>query len=111
MYTSNDPQSTLASELSDESGFHQFYWVGRPGERGAKVISEDRDGMRWTFEAATGHLVPQRIAAGLLGVSLMSINTWVREGRFGEKQYRNGVSVIPLRAIEDAAVGRKILSG
>ncbi len=109
MYVSRNPEPILASEINDEAGFHQFWWTGSPGARGAKVITTDEFGMRWTLDADHTHFVTQRVAAGLLDVSLMTINKWVREGHLGEKLWRKGVSVIPMPVIEAVAVQRGIL--
>jgi hypothetical protein len=100
----------LASTATEDDEHIEFYWVGdETGTRGAKVITVDQHGMRWTLDANSTHLVTQRVAAGLLNVSLMTVNKWVREGRLGERQYRNGVSVIPMEIIEQVAIQRGVL--
>ena len=103
------PDDVLASEMNDGDQNHQFWWLGYPGARGARVITTDEFGARWTLDVNTAHLVTQKVAAGLLNVSLMTVNKWVRDGVFGGQQWRNGVSVIPLQAIEALAVARGIL--
>lgn len=105
------PIPEILASSADEHGDHvEFYWVGDvAGNRGARVITVDKDGMRWTLEADAGHLVTQRVAAGLLNVSLMTVNKWVRDGALGEREYRNGVSVIPMAIIEQVAVQRGVL--
>ncbi len=104
------PDPVLVSEMNDGNEIHQFWWLGFPGERGARVITTDQYGARWTLDVNTTHLVTQKVAAGLLSVSLMTVNKWVRDEVFGEQQWRDGgVSVIPLRAVEALAVARGIL--
>ncbi len=84
----------------------EFWWTGLPGERGAKVVKVDEHGMRWTLDIEATHWVTQKIAAGLLGVSVVTINKWVREGVFPNKKIRRGVSVIPIREVEKLANSR-----
>lgn len=106
MYVSN---RTLASAADEDGGRIEFYWTGDPGARSAVVITTDSQGIRWTLEAGPHHLVTQRVAAGLLAVSLVTVNKWVREGRLGPPDFRNGVSVIPMAIIEQVAVQRGVL--
>ena len=104
------PRPPILASVADEDGDHiEFFWVGEPGSRGAKVVTTDTQGMRWTLEAGPDHLVTQRVAAGLLAVSLVTVNKWVRDGALGEREYRNGVSVIPMEIIERVAVQRGVL--
>lgn len=85
-----------------------FLWTGSPGARGARVVKTDGQGVRSIVELATTHLATENVAAGLLGVSVVTVNKWVREGRFGPRQWRNGVSVIPMPAVEALAEQRGI---
>jgi hypothetical protein len=86
----------------------EFWWVGFEGKRGAKVVKVDEHGMRWTLDVESTHWVTQSVAAGLLNVSLMTINKWVREGRLGKRMQRRGVSVISMRELENVAEQRGI---
>ncbi len=99
----------LASVQRDGLARVEFYWVGEPGERGAKVVKTDEHGMRWTLDVDSTHWVTQRVAAGLLNVSIMAVNRWEREGRFGKRLKRNGVSVISMKAVERLAEARGTL--
>jgi hypothetical protein len=108
-YPQSDP--VLASVQKEGRQTLEFYWVGYPGARGAKVIKTDEHGMRWTLDIESTHWVTQRVAAGLLRVSVMTINNWVRAGRFGKPVKRRGVSVVPMRLLEQVAEERGILLG
>src|SRR5712692_6118229 len=100
--------NVLASTLREGGEQVDFWWVGFPGEGGAKVFKTDPHGMRWTLEVGSNHLVTQKVAAGLLRVSVMTINKWVREHKLGKQMWRNGVSVIPMRVLEHVAEQRGI---
>jgi hypothetical protein len=102
------PEPVLASRAYEDGDEVEFWWVGRAKTRGARVIKTDPQGMRWTLDIESNHLVTQRVAAGLLDVSLMTVNNWVRAGTFGPKQSRNGVSVVPMRRVEELAEERGI---
>lgn len=106
----SEPADVLISELDEGNQFHQFWWTGRPGTRGARVITTDELGRVWTLEVKTEHVVTQKVAAGLLCLSLMTVNKWVREGVFGQPQWLNNVSVVPLQAVEEIAMQRGELS-
>jgi hypothetical protein len=99
----------LASVQREGRQLVEFYWVGSPGDRGAKVIKTDEHGMRWTLDIGSNHWVTQRVAAGLLKVSVMTINKWVREGKLGQSMKRRGVSVISMKMLERVAAARGIL--
>jgi hypothetical protein len=104
------PQSEdiLASTVKEWGHTVEFWWVGFPGERGAKVVKVDEHGMRWTLDIQSTHWVTQKIAAGLLGVSVMTVNKWVREGAFRKPMLRRGVSVISMRELEKVAEARGV---
>ncbi|MGH7483971.1 MAG: hypothetical protein ACREMY_00020 [bacterium] len=73
------------------------------------MVKVDEHGMRWTLEINSTHWVTQKIAAGLLGVSVMTINKWVNDGKLGPKKMkRRGVSVISMRVLEQVAEARSI---
>jgi hypothetical protein len=102
------PDPVLASIQRQGRLKLEFYWVGYPGDRGAKVIKTDEHGVRWTLDVESNHWVTQRVAAGLLGVSVMTINNWVRQGKLGKLMKRRGVSVISMRVLERIAEARGI---
>ncbi|MDX2061297.1 MAG: hypothetical protein SFV24_26020 [Gemmatimonadales bacterium] len=107
MYSSKEP--LRASVQREWANTIEFYWIDDPGGgRGAQVVKTDEHGMRWTLDVGATHFVTQRIAAGLLNVTVMTVNNWVREGRFGQTMKRRGVSVIPMTAVERVAEARGI---
>lgn len=122
---SSGPSAILASVLVTEGGDEEYWWIGTPGERGAVVFKTDRFGQRWTLDLDATHWVTQRVAAGLLGVSVMTVNNWIREGRITDSKRRKvdgstgrgesrtttprrggSVSVIPLKTVERIAEER-----
>lgn len=110
MYTPGPPADVLASEAVEDGAAVEFWWTLGPGPRGARVVRTDEHGMRWTLDIDSNHWVTQRVAAGLLNVSLMTVNTWVRRGVFGKKKLRNGVSVVPMAEVQRLAEERGILT-
>jgi predicted site-specific integrase-resolvase len=72
------------------------------------VVKTNEFGMRWTLDIGNTHWVTQRVAAGLLGVSVMTVNKWVRERKLGKTMLRNGVSVISMRVLERIAESRGV---
>ena len=75
------------------------------------MVRTDEFGMRWTLDVGSTHWVTQKVAAGLLGVSVMTINKWVRDRRLGNTKLRNGVSVISMRVLEKVAESRGVFLG
>ena len=121
----NRLEPTLAMVVLADGGDEEYWWNGQPGKRGAVVFKTDRFGQRWTLDIESTHWVTQRVAAGLLCVSPMTVNTWVRTGKIkkakkrkvlgdltfeGSKiaieKNRGSVSVIPLTEIERLAEAR-----
>lgn len=100
------PDDLLASIQTEWGRNVEFWWVGVPGERGAKVIKTDEHGMRWTLDVESTHWVTQKIAAGLLNVSVMTVNKWVRDRKLGRAMLRRGVSVISMKDVERLAESR-----
>ena len=98
----------LASQETEAGETTAYWWVGKTGEGGAVAQITDRHGMRWTLEAEPSSLVTQRVAAGLLRVSIMTVNKWVREGVFGRQIKRDRVSVIPMREVQRMARNRGV---
>lgn len=106
----SDPVQRIRSSVhADGGGTVEFWWMGFPGTWGAQVVKTDEHGMRWTLDATSTHWVTQRIAAGLLNVSVMTINRWVKDGVFGKPVYRNGVSVVSMREVQRIAHERGLL--
>ena len=104
------PTSILASVQRIAGDHGEFYWVGFPGgEWGAKVIRVDPHGLRWTLDVEATNWVTHRVAAGLLGVTPMTIYRWAQQGVFGRQMQRNGVAVVPLKRVAELAAGRQIL--
>ncbi len=100
----------VASQREQPDGSVTFCWVYDPDLRttGARVIRRDKHGQQWTLDIPHTYVVTQNIAAGLMRVSVMTINKWVREGRLGRPLRRNGVSVIQLSALRKMADERKM---
>lgn len=124
------PKSTrhrleLASIVITEGGDEEFCWRGEAGEEGAVVFKTDRFGQRWTLDIEKTHWITQRVAAGLLGVSVMAVNNWIRQGKIKGAKKRavktdisregsriiippstRSVSVIPFKEIRRIAESR-----
>lgn len=75
------------------------------------MYKTDEHGMRWTLDIDSTHWITQRTAAGLLNVTVMTINTWVRQGKIRSAKLRKGVSVISMQEIEQIAIARGSLPG
>lgn len=105
------PADFLVGRQREGGGSIEFWWKGHPGERGAKVVRVDEHGMRWTLDIEHTHWVTQKVAAGLLKVSLMTVNKWVREGKFGATKLRRGVSVLSMRQVEHLGETRGLFAG
>lgn len=100
----------VGSQQKTADGLVTFCWVYDPDRRttGARVIRNDKYGQKWTLDIPHTHVVTQKVAAGLLRVSVMTINKWVREGKFGRPRLKNGVSVIPMVALRKIADERNL---
>jgi len=112
--------------LASSNGEEDFWWHGEPGQRGAVVFKTDRFGQRWALDVERTHWVTQRVAAGLLNVTVMTVGTWIRQGKIKGAKRRKvvgdlvfkgtkvsfkkepSVSVIPLKEIERLAEERGI---
>jgi hypothetical protein len=103
-------REVLVSVATEGGERIEFIWFSDPNteNRGARVVRTDKYGQRWQLDIPHTYVVTQRVAAGLLNVSLVTVNKWVREGKFGRKRTRNGVSVIPMAAVERIALERGI---
>lgn len=106
MTTATNRKPVLASIVLTDGGDEEYWWTGEPGSRGAVVFKTDRFGQRWTLDIRATHWVTQRVAAGLLEVSAMTISNWIREGKITETKKRKGVVVIALREVERIAEAR-----
>jgi excisionase family DNA binding protein len=89
----------------DRDGPH--YVNPPPTQRVAVVRVKTRTGMQYTREVKRGGWVTQREAAELLKVSVMTVNRWVRD-RTLQSVKREGVSVLPVKAVAALADERKI---
>jgi len=117
------PNEPVLASTNDEE---DYWWHGEPGQRGAVVFKTDRFGQRWALDIERTHWVTQRVAAGLLNVTVMTVNNWIRDGKIkgakkrkvlGDLKAKDGklsieklpsVSVIPLREVERLAEERGI---
>jgi hypothetical protein len=106
MTTAKDREPVLASIVRTDGGNEEYWWNGEPGRRGGVVFKTDRFGQRWTLDIRSTHWVTQRVAAGLLEVSVMTISNWIREGKITDTKKRNGVAVISLKEVERIAEAR-----
>ena len=83
---------------------YAWYSGDRGPFEGVVVTRTDRYGMRWKLELDRRSLVTVRVAAGLLGVTPMTIANWLKQRTyFPNAAKRNGVVVIPLRDVERVA--------
>lgn len=123
--TEETAEPVLAMVVLADGGDEEYWWSGDPGKRGAVVFKTDRFGQRWTLDIESTHWVTQRVAAGLLCVTPMTVNNWVRTGKIRQarkrkvsgdlsfegrkivsEKGRGSVSVIPLKEIEKLAEAR-----
>jgi hypothetical protein len=100
----------VASQREERDVLVTFCWVYNPDLRttGARVVRQDKYGQKWTLDIPHTYVVTQYVAAGLLRVSVMTINKWVREGKLGKVRRRNGVSVISMVALRKMADERNM---
>ena len=73
---------------------------------GAMVIKTDRFGQRWMLLSDRDSDVTVRVAAGLLGVTPMTVTNWLKAGSFPGARTIHKAAVIPLRDIERVARAR-----
>jgi hypothetical protein len=72
----------------------------RPGLTQGVTIQYQIEGETWAERIPYNGLVSQALAARLLGVSLMSVNNWVRAGKLKHIKVAGQPSAIPLREIK-----------
>ncbi len=72
----------------------------RPGLSQGVTIQHEIDGETYTERIPYNGLVSQALAARLLGVSLMSINNWVRAGKLRHIKVAGQPSAIPLGEVK-----------
>ncbi len=78
-----------------------------PGLFQGVTIERDLDGNWYAWRIPHNGLASQAITAELLGVSLMSVNNWVRAGKIQQVKVAGQPSAIPLSEIKRV---RKILA-
>ncbi len=79
----------------------------RPGLFQGVTIEREIDGTLYAERIPHNGLVSQALAAKLLGVSLMSVNNWVRAKKLGQIKVAGQPSAIPLSEVRRV---RKILA-
>ena len=72
----------------------------RPGLMQGVTIERWLEGQWYAERIPHNGLVTQALAAGLLGVSLMSVNNWVRQGKMRHIKVTGQPSVIPLGEVK-----------
>ena len=72
------------------------------------TIQREIDGELYEWRIPWNGLVPQAMAADLLGVSTMAVNKWVRSGKMKDIKLPGESSVIPLREVRRI---RELLAG
>lgn len=79
----------------------------RPGPFQGVTIEREIQGQWYAWRIPYNGLVPQAVAAELLGVSLMSVNNWVREEKMHHVKAPGQPSSIPMSEVKRV---RKILA-
>ena len=72
------------------------------------MIKTDRFGQRWRLELSRRSNITTRVAAGVLGVTAMTVANWVRNGAFPHAIKKRNVTLIPARDVERVARQRGI---
>ena len=78
-----------------------------PGPRQGATIERELQGHWYAWRIPHNGLVPQAMAAELLGVSLMSVNNWVRDQKMRHIKVKGQPSAIPMSEVKRV---RKILA-
>jgi len=68
-------------------------------ESGVTVLRRIED-QWWEWRVPPNGIVPQAMAADILGVSLMSVNNWVRQGMMAQVKWPGHPSEIPLEEVK-----------
>lgn len=71
-----------------------------PGTRDGVTIRREIGGEFWEWRVPARSLVPQTMAADLLGVSVMAVNNWVRTGRMRQIKIPGHPSQVPLSEVK-----------
>ena len=83
------------------------WYAGQPDPfTGIIVIKTDRFGQKWELKIHRDSVVTIRVAAGLLGVTAMTVTNWISAGVFPRAKRKNQVMVIPVREVERIARDR-----
>ncbi len=78
---------------------HRVVW-DHPGLSQGVTIEREIDGQTYAERVPHNGLVSQALAALLLGVSLMSINNWVRDKKLRHIKVAGQPSAIPLSEVK-----------
>ncbi len=101
----------VGEEQTDAGEKLEYTWyAGNPGPfEGIIVIRTDRFGQRWELRLQRGSFVTIRVAAGLLGVTPMTVSNWLRSGQIKHgRAMGKGATVIPLNEVERVARSKGI---
>ena len=104
-----EPWSLLAGTETTFTGEHiEYHWYsgGLGTLEGAIVVKTDRFGQRWQLLLDRSSYLTVRVAAGMLGVTPMTVTNWVNAGVFPAARRINKATVIPFRDVERAARDR-----
>ena len=72
----------------------------RPSRWQGVTIKREINGELYAWKIPWNGVVPQAMAAGLLRVSTMAINNWVRSGKMRHIKLQGQTSVIPLKEVK-----------
>ena len=72
----------------------------RPSRWQGVTIKREINGELYAWKIPWNGVVPQAMAAGLLRVSTMAINNWVRSGKMRHIKLQGQPSVIPLKEVK-----------
>ena len=93
------------------------FWENPPGPNQGLTLVRTMHGRDWEAFVPPDGSLTQIEAAAVLGVTLMSVNRYVRSGMLKDRKEENGISMIPLDQIKrflrqrQPKKGRKYLTG
>lgn len=109
MYLPSEPRSLLVGTertLAGERIEYLWYSGGLGTLEGAVVVKTDRFGQRWQLQLDRSSYLTVRVAAGMLGVTPMTVTNWVNAGVFPSARRIKKATVIPFRDVERVARDR-----